>query len=522
MDKRLIYIGVIVAALPVVILRDFTPANELRYLSIADEALRNHALFAFTNHGVPYADKPPLYLWIVMLCRGVAGGHRVWLLSLFSLLPALGILRVMDGWTREAADDGSRRAAMTMTVTSGLFLTSALTIRMDMLMTFFIVMALREAWWIMRGTGRPGTARLLFALYTFLAVFTKGPLGLLIPLCGIAAYVFLVRKGGGRVRLFFRVWNWQVWTVVLSLCLAWFAAAYREGGADYLSDLLLHQTVGRAVNSFHHANPPYYYAVCIWYILAPWSLPVIGICVASLRKTVVKSDLQKFFMTVAATTFILLSCISSKLQVYMLPAIPFLTYPAAMLAPRFKESPWLRVAVAVTALALSLSLPALLLASAISDAPYLSDWTARVAATVLTLTGACSLHAVCKRPARALPGVTARIGTGMLVAMFVAAFAFPDINKETGYGALCDEALRESRRYGLTDFRARRIGRAQNMDVYLKRPVTVMPGDKVPRTGTGEGWVMLTKRKYADCFRGRETRVVGPYAIVVCQGSQQK
>lgn len=40
-------------------LRDFTPSNELRYLNIADEALRHYALFAFSNHGVAYADKPP-------------------------------------------------------------------------------------------------------------------------------------------------------------------------------------------------------------------------------------------------------------------------------------------------------------------------------------------------------------------------------------------------------------------------------------------------------------------------------
>ena len=68
-NRYLLYTGFIVAVLPVLILRDFTPSNELRYLSIADEALRNHTFFVFTNHGVPYADKPPLYLLIIMLCR---------------------------------------------------------------------------------------------------------------------------------------------------------------------------------------------------------------------------------------------------------------------------------------------------------------------------------------------------------------------------------------------------------------------------------------------------------------------
>lgn len=86
------------ALVPLMCLRDFTPDNELRYLSIADEALREGHFFAFTSHGAPYADKPPLYLWIVMLCRAVAGRHLLPLLGLFSLLPALGVLRAMDRW----------------------------------------------------------------------------------------------------------------------------------------------------------------------------------------------------------------------------------------------------------------------------------------------------------------------------------------------------------------------------------------------------------------------------------------
>ena len=57
--KTFIFVIMLLALLPIMLLRDFTPDNELRYLSIADEALRNHTFFAFTNHGVAYADKPP-------------------------------------------------------------------------------------------------------------------------------------------------------------------------------------------------------------------------------------------------------------------------------------------------------------------------------------------------------------------------------------------------------------------------------------------------------------------------------
>lgn len=49
----LLLVAFAAALLPVMILRDFTPSNELRYLSIADEALRDGHLFAFSTTGCP-------------------------------------------------------------------------------------------------------------------------------------------------------------------------------------------------------------------------------------------------------------------------------------------------------------------------------------------------------------------------------------------------------------------------------------------------------------------------------------
>ena len=75
------WIGFFIAVLPAIILRDYTPDNELRYLSIADEALRDGHFFAFYNQGMAYADKPPLDLWIVMVGKWVLGNHYMWFLS---------------------------------------------------------------------------------------------------------------------------------------------------------------------------------------------------------------------------------------------------------------------------------------------------------------------------------------------------------------------------------------------------------------------------------------------------------
>ncbi len=249
--EYLLYMGVLVALLPILFLRDFTPANELRYLSIADEALRNHTFFAFTDHGEPYADKPPLYLWLVMWCRQLTGAHRMWLLALFSLLPAWGIVRVMDRWSAQEMHVETRPLARLMLLTSVLFLGSSVTLRMDMLMSFFIMLALRVFWHLFKGTGNIRRNRWLFPVWLFLAVFTKGPLGLFIPLCCTAAFLAV----SGQIRRFFCYWGWRTWGVLLGCCLLWFACVYAQGDSRYLYDLLIHQTMGRAVHSFHHREP---------------------------------------------------------------------------------------------------------------------------------------------------------------------------------------------------------------------------------------------------------------------------
>ena len=184
-EKYFLYIGFCLAILPIILLRDFSSANELRYLSIADEALRNHTFFTFYSHGMPYADKPPLYLWIVMLLRYTLGNHQMWALSLASVIPALITVRVMDAWTKDDMDAACRSVARMMLLTSGLFTGLAVTLRMDMLMCMFITLAMHSFWNIYINSKSVKQAKWLFPTYLFLAIFTKGPLGLLIPLSSI-------------------------------------------------------------------------------------------------------------------------------------------------------------------------------------------------------------------------------------------------------------------------------------------------------------------------------------------------
>ena len=65
-----VFLFTFICLLPAMLMRDFTPSNELRYLSIADEAIANGNIFAFYNHGLPYADK--------RCCRLKSFAREIW------------------------------------------------------------------------------------------------------------------------------------------------------------------------------------------------------------------------------------------------------------------------------------------------------------------------------------------------------------------------------------------------------------------------------------------------------------
>ena len=219
------FLGVLLALLPVILLRDFTPANELRYLSIADEAMSHGDIFTFTNHGIAYADKPPLYFWIIMFGKWLLGNHYMWFLSLASLIPAFVVIHIMDKWVAKEINDLGRFTAKFMLMSTGLFLALSVTLRMDMLMCMFIVLSLYTFYKMYIGTNNK-LDTFLFPFYIFMALFSKGPIGLLVPL--LSTIIFLYQKK--RIKTVAFYWGWKTWSILLTGCLIWFAGVYIEDG----------------------------------------------------------------------------------------------------------------------------------------------------------------------------------------------------------------------------------------------------------------------------------------------------
>ena len=509
--KYRLYILVLLAFVPLMLLRDVTPNNELRYLSITDEAIRNGTLFAFTNHGVPYADKPPLYFWLLMAGKALFGRHCVWFLSLFSLVPAFVTAFTMGRWTAGESGERLARTGELLLLTCGLFAGMAVFLRMDMLMCMFITLSVRTFYDLVDGRGNVRLKRALFPLYLFLALFSKGPLGLLLPLAGTVTFLFATRRG----RTLWRYWGFTTWAVLAVLSAAWFLAAYLEGGSSYLHNLLFHQTVDRAVDSFHHKEPFYYYLVAYWYSFVPWSLLLVYVIVDGLRRKAALSDMQKLLLSMVCASLVVLSAVSSKIQVYLLPVFPFAVFLASSMLGGVRRGRLLMLSLAVPAVAFALGLP-FAAWGAVHGMPYMDNVWAVLAGAALSVGGVFAVFRL--RAGRTVTDVVRPLGVGMLAGVFFMGFSFPSINRLLGFGELCGEARRAAVRQHTERYFTFGIGRLENMDVYLGMSVT--PVDEAGLdTLTGTHGVLMVDTtaagKLPPAIRRLGMRTVGRYGVVV-------
>lgn len=474
MKNYRVYLFVFVALLPVLFLRDFTPTNELRYLSIANEALRGGHLFAFYNHGLPYADKPPLYFWIIMLGKWIWGKHVMFFLSLFSLIPALIIAYIMEKWVKGEGRESFHDIRVLTLFTTGLFLGLAIFIRMDMLMCMFIVLSLYIFYRQYTDPEVPSFYSWLFPLYVFLGIFSKGPMGLIVPLSVIFVFL-LINK---QLNQFFRFWGWKTWTFLIIGCLLWFIGAYIEGGKDYIQNLLFHQTYDRAVNSFHHKEPFYYYLKTMWYSFAPWILLILFMIITVFKKGCQSSLLQRFFLTTAVTIFILLSVVSSKIEIYLLPAYPFLIYWTILRIESSKQHRlFLLLPITVPSVICVFSFPFFLYAINNLNLNYIDNPILYAASILLSLIGLCALYLLYVK--KDIVNVIRILAIGILIVIHIGGYSLCTLNTQLGYGTICREAEKLGSQKQISDFVVWKMNRAENMDVYLNRPVRYVSEDDI-------------------------------------------
>jgi len=264
-------------------LRDPWPADEPRFALIArDMVASGNWLFPKVG-GDLYADKPPLFFWLMAACYALTGSLRVSFL-LPSFLAGVGtILLVYDLgrrlWNREAG----LCAALILLFTVQFTLQARLA-QIDATLCFLITLSLygllrhlllRSGWgWYALGGFAAG-----------LGVITKGvgflPLLILLPYAWAHWRKWPLPEVSGSSAHW--IWAPLAFVVAIALWVVPMLIAVASSGDPalhaYRNEILFHQTVTRYASAWHHQQPFYYYVTVIltmWLplvLLLPWLIP---------------------------------------------------------------------------------------------------------------------------------------------------------------------------------------------------------------------------------------------------------
>ncbi len=315
-------------------------SDEVRHADVYMRLLEGHWL-ALNLNGLPYPDKPPLYFWFLNLLDRIPGVDQPLLFFLGAALSA--VLFTGATWLLARATGHDRRVSFA----AGLISLGCLFVagtahypRMDLLFATVITLSLLCLYrgWIKKS----GPVWLTFGfVLAGIATLIKGPLGLAFPL--LSSVLFLFWRGTpGRLNGRDGLFGFLLMLIMLS---AWMGALLFQGESDYLRDIFGPQIAGRIVNAWHHAAPWWYYLAALPLIWLPWTLliPFIDWWKACRRLPAAWKARREdggrgwLWLTVLGGTA-LLSVVSGKIAIYLLPLLPALAVLTArallLLSPR--------------------------------------------------------------------------------------------------------------------------------------------------------------------------------------------
>ncbi|MDH6457361.1 4-amino-4-deoxy-L-arabinose transferase-like glycosyltransferase [Fusobacterium sp. PH5-7] len=314
----LIYLIIFV---PLVFLRYPDARNELKYFVITEDMIKAKNYLILKYFSELYPDKPPLYFWILIFFKTYFSNMFFSLSLLFgSLLPSFGISILSFKLFTKLKDEKFGFFITLILMTIPYFTGISVFLRMDMLMSFFISLALYLFFTTYINKNKPRIIKLI-VMYTSIgiAVLTKGGAGFIIPILVILTFLVLERNLSFLKEIHF----FRGILLILAILGIWFYEIYiQPDGKEYISLLLGQETLGRMVKAKTHSRPLYFYPVRLPLILYPYGIIYLGAFIyylKNIRKYFSWSLIEKIGFAWSVVPLIFFSFVSGKLEIYLLP-----------------------------------------------------------------------------------------------------------------------------------------------------------------------------------------------------------
>jgi 4-amino-4-deoxy-L-arabinose transferase-like glycosyltransferase len=364
--------------------------------------------------GEPFLEKPPFYWWVQAGVFALAGRATATLARVPSALFAFATILLTYAFGRRFFTREACLFAGLVLLSMTDFALAAHWILVDNALVFGVTGVLAC---FAHAQGRSGSARawLLAGMYTCLAVafFSKGVIGLGMPILGIGSYLLWTR----RLRAF-AGWHLLLGGGALAALVGlWLHALWVSGGPQVLDTFLIQNQLGRfmpgvVATEWGHRRPFWFYLLNAPGDWLPWTPFIALACISELRNWRQLEPCERtglrLCLATSGSVLLALSISGTKRSLYLVPIYPCVALGVGVwMAGELRQALWER--------RLEDTLLRLLRLSALACAPLvllrLSAWPWALWSVALLAAG----WLVARRPA---PGRRAAYaGTALLVCL---------------------------------------------------------------------------------------------------------
>ncbi|HUI08421.1 MAG TPA: glycosyltransferase family 39 protein [Verrucomicrobiae bacterium] len=300
--------------------RGLNEPDEGRYAEVGREMAVSGDWLVPRWDGLEHLSKPPVTYWAVAASLKLFGVNE-FAARLPAALAALGTLLAVYLLARNAWGERAALWAVLVLLTSLEFFVAARLITTDMILTCFVTWSVWSFWNWYTSTDRRWSRLGWLYVWLGLAMVTKGPVGVVLPLFALLA----VRWRNPRLRL--RQMRWGRGAVVFLLIAApWFVTlAWREPRLWHY--FIVREVFERVATGRLGRNKEWWYFLPVMMAgMWPWT-PLLLTLRRWREGTLIQRDFVRLCMGWAGLGLVLFTLSNSKLPTYVLP----LYAPLAML-----------------------------------------------------------------------------------------------------------------------------------------------------------------------------------------------
>lgn len=316
--------------------------DETRFSSATLEMIASGDYIVPTYNSDLRPDKPILIYWLMSIGVSLLGPCEAGV-RFFAPIGML-VSSLLTGWIgRRLFDPLTGFWAGAILATSGLMFMVGGAATTDSVLLAFMLTAITPAIFMLKV--KPNFKHLLAMLLGLTgAMLTKGPVGLAIPLMAIGGIWYFGKQETRAASKKTLAWMMGLSFIATGLFLIWAIPANNATGGEFASQGIGHHVIDRihTPQENHGGNfflmLPYYIPVVVGTFM-PWTLLLFGSIRAMVAKRLgddhARAVLQGWFWP----TFILMSCVATKLPHYILPVFPALAILVAAAISQLIQNP---------------------------------------------------------------------------------------------------------------------------------------------------------------------------------------